>query len=896
MTTHTTPTVTRPLVAVLAALALLLGALALVAVPPGGPPAAAAATPVAKDACRSIDPNLVNGVCLRFETERGPALTWIGTYRAPSGRVFFCIDYLYDSRLPAQAETVSTHGLVNQLGERVGDAEVAALNHVISTWAGRGSTGSDARDAAIALLVREVMGDGTRPGGLVVYPGSLRVGERVQPPVGGLGGAVMGLARAMWREASRSYGPWTLSVRKASPGPVRLGRDRTYRVAVTSAAGRPVAGARVRLQCRGPITCRRAVTTTRRGATVRVRPSDTGRFRLRARVSGPAADGLLYRDRGWRTHDGPTARSVGVQRGWIAQDNRARAVARARTTIEKARPRVVTQTSDAVVEPGAEIHDTVSVTGLPDGYAATVVATLHGPYDERPGRDDCTDDTRAARVRFPVDGNGTFATPSVVVDQVGYYTWVVRFPGDRFTEPVTTRCGIVAETTLVEPFTPSVATLASRQRAEVGDSLHDTVTVAGLRDTATSVTWTLHGPRRPVDGSCGSVRWDGAPVADEGSLAITGDGTYRTPATRLERAGCYTYAQTVQPTAISTEAVSSPGLAPETALVRRRTPQVTTVVSDQRALVGDRLRDTVWIRGLRADDRVRVQWWLHGPIAPRGADSCRDLDWDGAPVADRGEFGAEGNGRHHTRWTRVTTAGCYTYSERVRPTAATEPVATPPGIPAETALVTRPPVPVVPEIPTGFRVAADAGEPDRPTVRATPRFLDERYVAPSPSSPGPGAGPQTGLLPRAAAAAELSIPSVGIRAGVDTVGLDGTTMAVPNDTRRLGWLSGTATAGDVMGSSVVAGHVSDRSDRPGALWRLRDVRRGDTVRWTDAAGETQRFVVRRVQRFPRSTGVPARLFRTTGPHVLHVVTCTNRQVSGGGFHYADNLVVTARAV
>lgn len=873
-------------------LALLLGALTLVAIPPGGPPAAAAATSVPKDECRRIDPNLVNGVCLRIQTARGPALTWIGTYRAPDGQVFFCIDYLYDSRMPARAETVSTRGLVNQLAEGVGDAEVAALNHVISTWAGRGSTGSDARDAAIALLVREVMGDGTRPGGLVVYPGPLRVGEQVQPPIGGLGGAVVPLARSMWREASRSYGPWKLSLRTASSGPARLGRDRTYRVAVTSAAGRSVAGARVRLRCRGPITCRRSVTTTGRGALLRVQPSDTGRFRIRARVSGPASDALLYRERGWRTHDGPTARSVGVQRGWIAQDNRARAVAKARTAIDKARPRVVTQTSEAVVEPGAEIHDTVSVTGLPDDYAAPVVATLHGPYDERPDRDDCTDETRAARVRFPVDGNGTFTTPSVAVDQVGYFTWVVRFPGDRFTEPVTTRCGIVAETTRVEPFTPSVRTLASRQRAEVGDALHDTVTVSGLRETATTVAWALHGPRPPVDGSCGSVLWDGAPVVDGGTLPIAGDGSYRTPATRLERAGCYTYAQTVQPTTISTEAVSPPGLASETALVRRRTPVVTTVVSAQRALAGDRLRDTVRIRGLRAADHVRVQWWLHGPIAARGADSCRDLDWDGAPIADRGEFVAEGSGRHRTRWTQVTDAGCYTYSERVPPTAATEPVATAPGIPAETSLVTRPPLPVVPEIPSGFRIAADVGEPDRPTVRATPRYLEERYVAPRSSSRGPGPG----LLSRVSSPAELSIPSVGIRAGVDAVGLDGTTMAVPNDPGRLGWLSGTAAAGDVIGSSVVSGHVSDRSDRPGALWRLRDVRPGDTVSWTGAGGETQRFVVRRVQRFARSSGVPARLFRTTGPHVLHVVTCSNRQASsGGGFHYADNLVVTAVA-
>lgn len=879
----------RPVLAPITVLALVLGALTLVVAPPGGPPAAQAATRVDKDSCRRIDPNLVNGVCLRFQTEQGSGLTWIGTYRAPNGRIFFCIDYLYDSRLPERAETVSTERLVNQLGRRVGDAEVAALNYVISTWAGRGSTGSDDRDAAIALIVREVMSDGTRPGGLVVYPGGLDVGEQVRPPVGGLGGRVLGLARAMWREASRSYGPWELSLRKTAGGPMRLGRTRTYRADVTSAAGRRLTGVRVALRCRGPIACPEAITTRRKGAKLKVRPSDTGRFRIRARVSGPDAHGLLYRQRGWRTHAGPTARGVGVQRGWIAQDNRARAGASARTTIKKARPQVRTTTSHVEVLPGARIHDVVHVGGLPKGYARQVVATLHGPFVDRPGRDDCTAATRAGRVRFEVNGNGTYTTPAVVVDRVGYYTWVEAFRGDRFTLPLTTRCGLVEETTLVEPFTPRIRTVASRQRAEVGDRIHDVVTVDGLRDTRATLRWRLHGPRRPVDGSCAAVRWAGAGIADSGSLVVDGDGTYRTASTPLERAGCYTYSQSVEPTAISTAALSPPGLARETALVRRRTPEVTTVVSDQRALVGDKIRDTVRLQGLRKADRVRVKWWLHGPISPKRGRSCRGLDWSGAPVAERGEFGAQGNGRYRTRWVGVQASGCYTYSERVPATPATEPTETRPGIPSETSLVTRPATPYVPEIPSGFDiraedVAARDDVPDRPTERTEPRYLEERYVAPESGD----------ALGRAAGGGELRIARVGIRAGVSSVGLDGGTMAIPNDTGRLGWLSTTAGAADVMGSSVISGHVSDRSDRPGALWRLRDVRRGDVVRWTDASGETHRFAVRRVQRFPRTQGVPARLLKTTGPHLLHLITCTTRQRTSTGFHYVDNLVVTAK--
>ncbi len=887
----------RPVLAPLTVLTLLLGALALVVAPPGGPPPAEAATRVAKDDCRRIDPNLVNGVCLRYPTPRGSSLTWIGTYRAPNGKVFFCIDFLYDSRLPAKADTVSTARLVNQLGDAVGGPEVAALNYLVSTWAGRGSTGSDDRDAAIALIVREVMDDGTRPGGVVVYPGDLTVGDRVRAPLGGLGGDVMTLARSMWREASRSYGPWQLSLRKTTRGPMRLGQARDYRVEVVGASGRAIVATRVQLDCRGPITCPRGVSTKRGGALLRVRPSDTGRYRIRASVAGPDSDGLLYRHPGWHTHGGSAARAAGVQRGWIAQDNRVRAVATERTTIEKARPQVTTRTSAAVAKPGELIHDVVTVSGLPEGYDEVVVADLYGPYDERPGPDDCVESTRAGRVRLQVDGNGTFTTPAVPVAAVGFYTWAERFRGDRYTKALTTRCGIAEETTVVEPFTPRVRTEASRQRAQVGDAVRDRVEVTGLRDTETSLTWVLHGPRRPVDGSCADVSWDAAPVADQGSLAIAGDGTRRTPITQLDHAGCYTYSQRVEATSVSTEAVSQPGLARETTLVRRRTPIVTTRVSDQRALVGDRIRDEIYLTGLRAADRVRVEWWLHGPIAPAAGGSCNHLDWDDAPVADSGEQGAVGDGTYRTRRVRVRVAGCYTYSERLRATDETDAARTQPGLRSETSLVTRPPVPVVPEIPSGFDIlttrSSDGADDtdaaaDRPTTRATPRYLDRRYVAPEPAG-------QSDLLGRSTVGAQLRIPSVGIRAGVSTVGLDGATMAVPNDTQQLGWLAGTASVEDVIGASVISGHVSDASDRPGALWRLREVGVGDVVRWSEG-GTTRRFVVSDVAQFPRTTGVPARYFRTTGPHVLHLVTCTDKQATTTGFHYADNLVVTAKAL
>jgi hypothetical protein len=864
-------------------LALFVAGLVLVVAPPGGTPSAAAATRVAKDACRRIDPNLVNGACLRYRTGSRSGLTWIGTYRAPSGRVFFCIDFLYDSRLPRRAHVVSTDRIVNQLGQRVGDREVAALNHVISTWAGHGSTGSDERDAAIALIIREVMGDGRRRGGTVVYPQGLDVGERVRPPIGGLDGRIMALAQDMWRAASAYYGPYRLTLDSRRRGPLQVGRTRTYRLEVRSAAGRRVPGVPVRFVCTGPIRCPRPLVSTREQVSLRIRPTEVGRYRIRAFAEGPSSDGLLYRTRHWHAHGGDHARNAGKQRGWIAQESRATAVVQATAKIRKARPEVVTQTSEALVTPGAAIHDIVTVTGLPEGYAAQVTATLHGPFEAQPDADDCAPGNVAGQVSFAVTGNGTYETPPLSVDQVGFYTWVEHLPDDDLTVSVTTRCGLVPETTRVVPFTPEVRTTASRQRAFVGDAIHDTVVVSGVEDSPVTIRWALHGPRRARDGSCAGLGWADAPIAARGEVGAAGDGRYRTPDTVLRKAGCYSYSQHLPATPVTAEAFSPPGLVPETALAIRRAPEVGTVVSDQHALVGQQLFDTVGVRGLGPDDRVTVRWWLHGPISPRGS-SCDGLRWGGAPVADSGSFVVRGNGTYRTRGTVVATAGCYTYSERIPATPATEPARTEPGVPLETALVTKPALPDIPEIPSG--PARPGGEPTYPTSRTEPRYLYRPYVAPS--------GPDH---PRRRSAGELRIDRIGVRAPVDAIGLDRGTMAIPNNRFHVGWLTATASARDLLGSSVISGHVSDRHDRPGALWRLRHARVGDVVRWTEPGGEQHRFVVRSVRRYDRRGGVPGRVFRTDGAHLLHLVTCTNRRDLGGGsFHYADNLVVTAEEV
>lgn len=557
-------------------LLVLLGSLVLTFVSPGGPPFASAATEVPKTTCTKFDPNLVNGMCLKYTAKSGTGYTWIGSYRADDGKVFFCIDYLYDSRIVSSASIVDTDPLMNQLGRRIGHDEVAALNYLISTWAPHGSTGSNARDAAIALIIREVMSDAVRPDGTVVYKPGLKVGGTVAAPTGGLAGGMLEIARSMWDDASRYRGPGTLRLDGPKAGQIELGDTQEYRVSVLSAGHHAIPGLRVSLACYGPITCPSSVTTKTTAVSVKVTPTAVGKASIKATTSAPSGDGKLLRLDGWHTHGGSTAADAGVQRGWIGQRNRTEAAATVEAEIVKGTPTVTTRTSAAAVLPGTELADLVTVGGLPAGSEQQVTATLFGPFPAHPGAESCSPDAQAGQVTFAVTKNGTFTTPTVTVKDPGYYVWTESMPGDDLTNPVTTACGIAEETTLVQrprtraPRTPTVHTVASARHVLLGAPVHDLVEVGGLvPGSVVTVGWSLLGPVAPRHGSCAGAVWSRAKTLASGSFKAPRDGRYQTVPVKVRVPGCFTFVEHLAATTRTTEVRTKPGQASETVLVTR---------------------------------------------------------------------------------------------------------------------------------------------------------------------------------------------------------------------------------------------------------------------------------------------------------------------------------------
>ncbi|WP_418057500.1 sortase domain-bontaining protein [Pimelobacter simplex] len=267
---------------------------------------------------------------------------------------------------------------------------------------------------------------------------------------------------------------------------------------------------------------------------------------------------------------------------------------------------------------------------------------------------------------------------------------------------------------------------------------------------------------------------------------------------------------------------------------------------------GVRLHDVVTISGFVTGGDATGTATLYGPVAKRSAGMC-------TPGRKVGSVAfVPRNGTVRTPAITVSKPGYYTWvvatTEDRRNDAASHAC----GLAAETTLVHRAEVGKV-KIETGFTGPVVAGRKVRP--------------------------------------ASVSIPAIGMRAPLDVVGVAKGSMVIPENVRRGGWLMGSAAPGEVVGATVIAGHVSDRHDRPGAFGKLNKAKVGQvvTVRGTD--GTVQRYRITKVYTQKRAKGFTGGPVSTTGAHQLTLVTCTGKvRYSNGRFHYTKNQVVIATPI
>jgi hypothetical protein len=299
-----------------------------------------------------------------------------------------------------------------------------------------------------------------------------------------------------------------------------------------------------------------------------------------------------------------------IDEGGFVRATTTRCAEVAETTVVVATPEVRTRISDQTTRPGVRITDRVVVTGL-GALAVTVKVGLFGPFASKAAIS-CTGKPYW-RGTFSARGDGTYETPPVAIDRVGYYTYRETIAGSRANNATATECGEVAETTLATA-QPVVTTIVSNDVVRRGSTLYDRIRVSGLGRTPVRIGVELFGPfaARSDIGCTGTPYWQGVAYAK-------GDGELRSPSVRLAKVGFYTYRERVLQAPHVAETETKCALVSETALAA---PAINTGRSKGGAAKRVAQADP------RAPVRVAIRsLGINAPVSPTGINIAKgELD------------------------------------------------------------------------------------------------------------------------------------------------------------------------------------------------------------------------------------------------------------------------------
>jgi sortase (surface protein transpeptidase) len=137
----------------------------------------------------------------------------------------------------------------------------------------------------------------------------------------------------------------------------------------------------------------------------------------------------------------------------------------------------------------------------------------------------------------------------------------------------------------------------------------------------------------------------------------------------------------------------------------------------------------------------------------------------------------------------------------------------------------------------------------------------------------------------------VEIPKIGVASSLDRLGqAPDRTVQVPRRWEVAGWYAPGTRPGD-PGSAVILGHV-DSTSGPAVFYRLRELRRGDTVTIGRADGSSVRFVVQRTEQYPKRRFPTDDVYYPTLTPTLRLVTCGGQFDYATG-HYRSNVIVFA---
>lgn len=160
--------------------------------------------------------------------------------------------------------------------------------------------------------------------------------------------------------------------------------------------------------------------------------------------------------------------------------------------------------------------------------------------------------------------------------------------------------------------------------------------------------------------------------------------------------------------------------------------------------------------------------------------------------------------------------------------------------------------------------------------------------------PVPSEHAQSHSRPSAGLPVTLVIPSLNIRASIESVGLTSdNAMDVPTDWRNAAWFSPGTRPGE-WGNAVLAGHL-DSDTGPAVFWRLKELKPGDLVHVIDDSQTTHTFRIRESTSVTNDTVSMATIFGTAKTANLNLITCAGTWNKNRG-QYEERLVVFAEGV
>jgi hypothetical protein len=187
-------------------------------------------------------------------------------------------------------------------------------------------------------------------------------------------------------------------------------------------------------------------------------------------------------------------------------------------------------------------------------------------------------------------------------------------------------------------------------------------------------------------------------------------------------------------------------------------------------------------------------------------------------------------------------------------------------------------------------------QPAEPVVTSVSRPAEVPATQPAPPQPAPAQPQPTQPQPAEPVAPPVAVEIARIGVSSDLIDLDlddDHRLEVPADPALAGWYVRGSRPGE-PGPAVIVGHVDSRRG-PAVFHRLGELEAGDEVVVRRADGSQARFVVKRLERWPKDAFPTDAVYEGTKGAELRLITC------GGAFdrrarRYEDNIIVFATAL